>query len=276
MAKQFKTSGRTRSTSRPRRTAAPQHSGGGAAIGVIGAVLAIAGIVACIVVASGGSKEEAKIEAWKKAEFEQLRASVPEQNEALVTRTKEIEAALNASRGAQQELIQKIAVAKQDLEAVEDTLEPLAPEEAELKKNLAAAEKAAEAVTGTATESVAEYRKLKAEREKIEDYYFAKLHALEDALRERMEKGPQAVKALFGQIRHTVFGPAALFQAAELYYANGERETAVNLYKQLLREYASCGNYAKAATGQIAAATGGAGYSAASIGIKPCGAISKN
>jgi tetratricopeptide (TPR) repeat protein len=267
MAK-LKTSGRRSSSTRPRRSAAPQKSGSGAAIGIIGAVLAVAGLVGCIVISSSHGKKAGAIEQWKRAEYAKLRDSVPEQNQALVTRTKEIEAGLNASREAQQTLIQKVAEAQKELERLEKQVEPLGPEESKLKAELAAAEEKAASAGADSKETVAKLKELAAQREKLADYYVTSLNRIEDALRERLEKGPQAVKALFGQIRHTPFGPAALFQAAELYYAEGGRETAVNLYKQLIREFPDC-EYVGPANAQISAAAGGQPFSASSAGVKP-------
>lgn len=271
----LKTSGKSRGStgsSRPRRSTEPKDNGNGAAIGIIGAVLAVAGLVGTIVIASGHGKKAAVIQQWKSEEFAILRDSVPEQNEALRVQTKAIETAINASVAAQQELIQKVAEAKQEVKRLEEELKPLPPQDATLKAELEVAKKEKSTKGADSEETIAILRELADQREKLARYYVTSLNRIEDALRERMEKGPQALKALAGQIKHTPFGPAALFQAAELYYAGGNAEIAVNLYKQLIRSYPDC-EYVGPATGQIEAGVGGKSYSASSAGIKPHGAL---
>ncbi|MFT5126543.1 MAG: tetratricopeptide (TPR) repeat protein [Rhodothermales bacterium] len=270
MAK-LKTSGRSNS-SRPRRSAAPKKDGNSAAIGIIGAVLAVAGIVGAIVISSGHGKKAAAIQQWKSAEYAVLRDSVPAQNEALRLKTNEIETAINASVAAQQAVIQKIAQGKQEVAALEKAWEPLGPEESKLQADLDAAQKVQSSKGADSKETVAILKKLADERKKYAQYYIASLNKIEDSVRERMEKGPQALKALAGQIKHTPFGPAALFKTAELYYSEGNRETAANLYKQVIRTYPNS-QYVGAATSQASAAASGHPYSASSAGLKPEGAL---
>jgi chromosome segregation ATPase len=219
-----------------------------AIIGWVGTVVGLLGIIRANTVQNAAM---ARLRAGISGRVEELQQKADVFREKLSARQAQLEQELNAANEALSNL--KLEVSKLEKAIADDAplVADLEADLAPLQQELKTAQEARELADAGLSEVQRELAAVAKVRNRLADEYKARFNQLREELEEAMERSPASVRMFYNTHRHTPFGAAAGYYAAEGLYAAREYESAFRIYVEVARRYPES-VYAKASQDRVA------------------------
>ena len=245
---------------RPVRAARKQPAPGGIVLGIFGWLCLAVLAVLCIVKAKKNQETIARIGDTGRERLAALQTSVQHRQKEISERKVSLGKQINEHIAQQAKLVPRVKGMELTVAEIEPQEQSLARTEEKLRESAGALQEYA-TLTGQGAEELS--AKLKEAQEKklaLVNEYRRRYEQMKAVFEDRLARpDPEQLRQFYGSHRHTPFGPAAGFFAAEKLYGKKRSQDARRYYEDILKRYPDS-RYATLATTRLAQVEARNGY----------------
>jgi TolA-binding protein len=235
-------------------------SASGLAIGILGWIAAAILVVMTALSITRERRQTDAIRAELPKRIEALQTAVPEREKQIAQEKRVLPDQINDKIKRQEALILEIKGLELTIQELEPQVRTLERTQKKLEESVAGMREDS-GLTGEGVEALqARIDALVKKNDALKQEYKKRFLAMKAEFDERRARPePEMMRQFYGSHRHTVFAPAAGFEAAEKLYSRKRSTDALRIYEDVVKRFPTS-KYAEYAQARIAQIQGGVGY----------------